>query len=163
QKADAIGLSGLITPSLDEMVHVASEMERQGFSIPLLIGGATTSKVHTAVKINPAYTRGQTVYATDASRAVGIAASLFSKDSGASYAANIRAKYETIARNHAGQRSNAKRLSLIEARANRAKPDFNLIAPAPKFLGSRVFDNYDLAELASYIDWTPFFQTWELA
>ncbi len=163
QKADAIGLSGLITPSLDEMVHVASEMERQGFSIPLLIGGATTSKVHTAVKINPAYTRGQTVYATDASRAVGIAASLFSKDSGASYAANIRSEYENIARNHAGQRSNAKRLSLTEARANRAKPDFNLIATAPKFLGSRVFDNYNLAELANYIDWTPFFQTWELA
>jgi len=161
--ANAIGLSGLITPSLDEMVHVASEMERQGFSIPLLIGGATTSKVHTAVKINPAYTRGQTVYATDASRAVGIASSLFSKDSGASYAATIRAEYENIARNHAGQRSNAKRLSLADARANRAKPDFNLIAPAPSFFGTRKYTNYDLGELAKYIDWTPFFQTWELA
>jgi len=162
-KADIIGLSGLITPSLDEMVTVASEMERQGFDIPLLIGGATTSKVHTAVKINPAYARGQTVYVTDASRAVGVASSLLSKDSRADYTAQVRADYETIARNHAAQRSNARRLSLAQARANRAKPDFNLIAPAPKFLGTRVFDNYDLADLARYIDWTPFFQTWELA
>ncbi|HET7086518.1 MAG TPA: methionine synthase [Rhizomicrobium sp.] len=162
-KADIIGLSGLITPSLDEMVTVASEMERQGFDIPLLIGGATTSKVHTAVKINPAYARGQTIYVTDASRAVGVASSLLSKDTRASYAAAVRTEYETIARNHAGQRSNAKRVALAEARANRAKPDFNRIAPAPKFLGARTFDNYDLAELANYIDWTPFFQTWELA
>jgi 5-methyltetrahydrofolate--homocysteine methyltransferase len=162
-KADIIGLSGLITPSLDEMVTVATEMERQGFDIPLLIGGATTSKVHTAVKINPAYARGQTVYVTDASRAVGVASSLLSKDGSASYSATIRSEYENIARNHASQRSNAKRLSLAEARVNRAKPDFNLVAPAPKFLGTRVFDNYDLAELANYIDWGPFFQTWELA
>jgi 5-methyltetrahydrofolate--homocysteine methyltransferase len=162
-KADIIGLSGLITPSLDEMVTVASEMERQGFSIPLLIGGATTSKVHTAVKINPAYARGQTVYVTDASRAVGVASSLLSKDAAAPYAASVRADYENIARTHASQRSNAKRLTLAEARANRARPDFNLVAPAPKFLGTRVFDNYDLAELANYIDWGPFFQTWELA
>ena len=162
-KADVIGLSGLITPSLDEMVTVASEMERQGFSIPLLIGGATTSKVHTAVKINPSYARGQTVYVTDASRAVGVASSLLSKDSGAAYAANVRAEYETIARNHASQRSNARRLKLIEARANRAKPDFTKVAPAPKFLGTRVFNDYDLKELIRYIDWTPFFQTWELA
>jgi 5-methyltetrahydrofolate--homocysteine methyltransferase len=161
--ANIIGLSGLITPSLDEMVFVASEMERQGFDIPLLIGGATTSKVHTAVKIDPSYRRGQTVYVTDASRAVGVASSLLSKDSGPEYAAGIRADYEKIAIGHASQRSNAKRLSLAEARANRAKPDFNLIAPAPKFLGTRVFDNYDLGELANYIDWGPFFQTWELA
>ncbi len=162
-KADMIGLSGLITPSLDEMVTVASEMERQGFSIPLLIGGATTSKVHTAVKINPAYSKGQTVYVTDASRAVGVASSLLSKDTGASYAADVRADYEAIARNHAAQRSNAKRLSLKEARANRARPDFAKRAPAPKFFGTRVFDDYDLEELTRYIDWTPFFQTWELA
>jgi len=162
-KADVIGLSGLITPSLDEMVTVASEMERQGFDIPLLIGGATTSKVHTAVKINPAYTRGQTVYVTDASRAVGVASSLLSKDGGASYAAQIRGEYETIAKNHAAQRGNARRLGIAEARANRAKADFAKRAPAPSFLGTRVFDNYDLAELARYIDWTPFFQTWELA
>ncbi|HEX4636084.1 MAG TPA: methionine synthase, partial [Rhizomicrobium sp.] len=162
-KANIIGLSGLITPSLDEMVTVATEMERQGFDIPLLIGGATTSKVHTAVKINPAYARGQTVYVTDASRAVGVASSLLSKEAGAAYAAGVRADYETIARNHAGQRSNARRVTLAAARANRARTDFNLIAPAPKFLGTRVFDNYDLAELTRTIDWTPFFQTWELA
>jgi 5-methyltetrahydrofolate--homocysteine methyltransferase len=162
-KADAIGLSGLITPSLDEMVTVAGEMERQGFSIPLLIGGATTSKVHTAVKINPAYRNGQTVYVTDASRAVGVASSLLSKDKGASYAAEVRSEYENIARNHGRQREHAKRLSLAEARANRARPDFSKAAPAPKFFGTRVFDEYDLKELTNYIDWTPFFQTWELA
>jgi 5-methyltetrahydrofolate--homocysteine methyltransferase len=163
-KADIIGLSGLITPSLDEMVHVASEMERQGFNIPLMIGGATTSRVHTAVKIDPNYRRGQTVYVTDASRAVGVASSLLSKDSSAGYVANIRTEYETLARNHANQRSGGKRLTLGQARANRAKPDFaNYTPPAPKFFGTRVYDNYDLAELAKYIDWTPFFQTWELA
>ncbi|HVW75761.1 MAG TPA: methionine synthase [Rhizomicrobium sp.] len=162
-KANIIGLSGLITPSLDEMVFVASEMERQGFTIPLLIGGATTSKVHTAVKINPAYSAGQTVYVTDASRAVGVASSLLSKDTGAIYAADIRADYERMAQAHASQRSNAKRLSIAEARANRARPDFNKVAPAPKFLGTRVFNDYDLKELVGYIDWTPFFQTWELA
>lgn len=163
-KADIIGLSGLITPSLDEMVHVASEMERQGFNIPLLIGGATTSRVHTAVKIDPNYRRGQTVYVTDASRAVGVASSLLSKDSGAGYVANIRSEYENLARNHANQRSGGKRLTIGQARANRAKPDFaNYAPPAPKFFGTRVYDNYDLAELANYIDWTPFFQTWELA
>jgi 5-methyltetrahydrofolate--homocysteine methyltransferase len=161
--ANIIGLSGLITPSLDEMVFVASEMERQGFDIPLLIGGATTSKVHTAVKINPAYSAGQTVYVTDASRAVGVASSLLSKDSGANYAADIRADYEKMAQAHAAQRSNAKRLTLAQARANRARPDFAKTAPAPKFFGTRVFDNYDLEELTRYIDWTPFFQTWELA
>jgi 5-methyltetrahydrofolate--homocysteine methyltransferase len=162
-KANIIGLSGLITPSLDEMVTVASEMERQGFNIPLLIGGATTSKVHTAVKINPSYARGQTVYVTDASRAVGVASSLLSKDNGANYAAEVRAEYESIARNHASQRSNARRMSLAQARANRARPDFSKAAPAPKFFGTRVFNDYDLAELSRYIDWTPFFQTWELA
>ncbi|HEU0161965.1 MAG TPA: methionine synthase [Rhizomicrobium sp.] len=162
-KADIIGLSGLITPSLDEMVFVASEMERQGFDIPLLIGGATTSKVHTAVKIDPSYRRGQTVYVTDASRAVGVASSLLSRDTGGSYAAGIRADYEKIAAGHASQRGGGKRLSIAEARANRATPDFSKVAPAPKFFGTRVFDDYDLAELARYIDWSPFFQTWELA
>jgi len=161
--ANIIGLSGLITPSLDEMVNVASEMERQGFDIPLLIGGATTSKVHTAVKINPAYARGQTVYVTDASRAVGVASSLLHKDSGGDYASGIRAEYEKIATGHAAQRSTSRRLTLQQARANRARPDFARRAGAPKFLGTRVFDDYDLAELARYIDWTPFFQTWELA
>jgi len=162
-KANIIGLSGLITPSLDEMVHVASEMERQGFDIPLLIGGATTSRVHTAVKIDPNYRRGQTVYVTDASRAVGVASSLLSKDGGGNYAAGVRAEYEKIAHGHANQRSGGKRLTLAEARANRAKPDFSKPAPAPHFLGARIYTNYDLGELARYIDWTPFFQTWELA
>jgi len=161
--ADIIGLSGLITPSLDEMVFVASEMERLGFDIPLLIGGATTSKVHTAVKIDPTYRKGQTVYVTDASRAVGVASSLLHKDTGADYASGIRSEYELMARNHAGQRSNAKRLTIEQARANRAKLDFSKRAGAPKFFGTRVFDNYDLAELAKYIDWQPFFQTWELS
>jgi len=162
--ANIIGLSGLITPSLDEMVHVASEMERQGFDIPLLIGGATTSRVHTAVKIDPNYRRGQTVYVTDASRAVGVASSLLSKENGGGYAANVRSEYENLARNHANQRSGGKRLSLAQARANRAKPDFETyVPPTPKFFGTRTYDNYDLAELAKYIDWTPFFQTWELA
>jgi len=162
-KADAIGLSGLITPSLDEMVTVAGEMERQGFSIPLLIGGATTSKVHTAVKINPVYRSGQTVYVTDASRAVGVASNLLSKDNGGSFAAAVRAEYESIARNHGRQREHARRLSLADARANRARPDFAKVAPAPKFFGTRAFNDYDLQELTDYIDWTPFFQTWELA
>ncbi len=162
-KADVIGLSGLITPSLDEMVTVASEMERQGFSIPLLIGGATTSKVHTAVKINPAYARGQTVYVTDASRAVGVTSSLLSKDNAVAYKTEVRAEYQNIARNHASQRATARRLGLAEARANRARPNFGKAAPAPKFLGTQVFSDYDLKELSKYIDWTPFFQTWELA
>jgi 5-methyltetrahydrofolate--homocysteine methyltransferase len=162
-KANIIGLSGLITPSLDEMVTVASEMERQGFDIPLLIGGATTSRVHTAVKIDPAYRKGQTVYVTDASRAVGVASSLLQKDTGAAYAADIRAEYEKIATGHANQRAGGVRLPIAKARANRATPDFTRTAPAPKFFGTRVFDNYDLGELAQYIDWTPFFQTWELA
>jgi 5-methyltetrahydrofolate--homocysteine methyltransferase len=162
--AHAIGLSGLITPSLDEMVHVAAEMERQGFDIPLLIGGATTSRVHTAVKIDPNYRRGQTVYVTDASRAVGVASNLFSKEGGSRYAAGVRQEYETLAKNHANQRSGGKRLSLSQARANRAKPDFaNYVPPQPKFFGTRAYDSYDLKDLANYIDWGPFFQTWELA
>jgi len=162
-KANIIGLSGLITPSLDEMVFVASEMERQGFDIPLLIGGATTSKVHTAVKIDPSYRRGQTVYVTDASRAVGVASNLLQKESGTQYATGIRAEYEKIATGHANQRAGGVRLPVAKARANRATPDFGKVAPAPKFFGTRVFKDYDLAELAKYIDWTPFFQTWELA
>ena len=163
-KANIIGLSGLITPSLDEMVTVASEMERQGFDIPLLIGGATTSKVHTAVKIDPSYRRGQTVYVTDASRAVGVASSLMHKDTGANYAAGIRAEYEKMAVAHANKQPGGKRVSLDQARANAAKLDFTgYKPPAPSFMGSRIYTNYDLGELANYIDWGPFFQTWELA
>jgi 5-methyltetrahydrofolate--homocysteine methyltransferase len=161
-KANIIGLSGLITPSLDEMCHVASEMERQGFDIPLLIGGATTSRVHTAVKIDPNYRRGQTVYVADASRAVGVAASLLSRN-GTDYAAQVRAEYETVAKGHAAARASARRLSLAEARANRFAPDWkSYTPPKPSFLGLKTFADYDLAELAQYIDWTPFFQTWEM-
>ena len=163
-KANIIGLSGLITPSLDEMVFVASEMERQGFDIPLLIGGATTSKVHTAVKIDPGYRRGQTVYVTDASRAVGVASSLLQKETGATYMADIRAEYEKMATAHANKQVSGKRLTLEQARANRARPDFTAwTPPAPHFFGARTYTAYDLAELAQYIDWGPFFQAWELA
>jgi len=161
--ANIIGLSGLITPSLDEMCHVAAEMERQGFDIPLLIGGATTSRVHTAVKIDPNYRRGQTVYVTDASRAVGVASNLLSKTANADFVAGVRAEYIEIARNHAAQRAPGKRLALAEARANKLKVDWaNYIPPVPTFMGVRAYEHYDLGELARYIDWTPFFQTWEL-
>jgi 5-methyltetrahydrofolate--homocysteine methyltransferase len=163
QGANIIGLSGLITPSLDEMVHVANEMERQGFDIPLLIGGATTSRVHTAVKIDPGYRAGQTVYVTDASRAVGVASSLLSDTLATDFKANVRAEYEQIARTHAAQRAPGRRLTLEQARANKLKLDWKDYAPpAPNFFGTRVYKEYDLAELAKYIDWTPFFQTWEL-
>ncbi|MBV9420703.1 MAG: methionine synthase [Alphaproteobacteria bacterium] len=163
QGANIIGLSGLITPSLDEMVHVANEMERQGFDIPLLIGGATTSRVHTAVKIDPGYRRGQTVYVTDASRAVGVASSLLSKNLKETFVADVRKEYEDIARTHAAQRAPGRRLTLAQARANKLKLDFaNYKPPMPTFFGTRVYQDYDLAELAKYIDWTPFFQTWEL-
>ena len=163
QKANIIGLSGLITPSLDEMVHVAAEMERQGFDIPLLIGGATTSRVHTAVKIDPGYRRGQTVYVTDASRAVGVASNLLSKTAKDGFVAGIRKEYEDIARGHAAQRAPGRRLTLQQARANKEKFDWTAYKPpAPKFFGTRTYDDYDLATLAKYIDWTPFFQTWEL-
>jgi 5-methyltetrahydrofolate--homocysteine methyltransferase len=160
--ANIIGLSGLITPSLDEMCYVAAEMERQGFDIPLLIGGATTSRVHTAVKINPNYSRGQAVYVTDASRAVGVASSLLSRGK-ADFTSNVRKEYEEIARNHAAQRAPGRRLSLSEARGNAMKFDWaNYTPPAPRYLGTKQYGPYDLGELARYIDWTPFFQTWEL-
>ena len=163
EKVDIIGLSGLITPSLDEMVHVASEMERQGFDIPLLIGGATTSRVHTAVKIHPRYERGQAVYVTDASRAVGVVSSLLSPEAKAGYVDTIRAEYAKVAAAHARSELEKKRLPLARARENAEKLDWTNYRPKrPSFLGTRSFDHYDLAELARYIDWTPFFQTWEL-
>ncbi|MGB8366030.1 MAG: methionine synthase [Rhizomicrobium sp.] len=161
--ANIIGLSGLITPSLDEMCHVAAEMERQGFAIPLLIGGATTSRVHTAVKINPNYHRGQAVYVADASRAVGVASSLLSKSARGDYTAAVRKEYEDIAQRYAAPRAPGRRLSLAEARANKLKFDWSRYTPpVPRFLGVRGFSSYDLGTLAPYIDWTPFFQTWEL-
>ncbi len=163
QKVDIIGLSGLITPSLDEMVHVAAEMERQGFSIPLLIGGATTSRVHTAVKVAPQYKAGQAVYVTDASRAVGVVSALLSPDTKQAYSDGIRAEYTKVAEAHARAEAEKQRLPLARARENAVKLDWSTYRPVkPSFFGTKVFDDYDLAELARYIDWTPFFQTWEL-
>ena len=161
--ADIIGLSGLITPSLDEMCHIAAEMERQGFAVPLLIGGATTSKVHTAVKIAPNYARGQAVYVTDASRAVAVASSLLSKDQKDGFSAELRADYAAIAERHAASRRPDRRFTIQQARANALKLDWKgYRPPKPAFLGTRTFDAYPLAELAERIDWTPFFQSWEL-
>ena len=163
ENADIVGLSGLITPSLDEMAYVAKEMEREGFSIPLLIGGATTSKIHTAVKIAPGYSN-TTVYVPDASRAVGVASSLISQQSRDSYCAEVKADYETMREAHARQHQTKKRQSLAAARENRTKIEWSEYEPEkPQTLGLTVFDEYDLAELTRTIDWTPFFQTWELA
>jgi 5-methyltetrahydrofolate--homocysteine methyltransferase len=160
---DIIGLSGLITPSLDEMVHVAAEMEREGFTIPLLIGGATTSRVHTAVKINPGYSKGQTVYVTDASRAVGVVSSLLNEDNRASYIETVRAEYVKVADAHARAERDKQRLPLAKARANPFKIDWTDYSVAkPSFTGTRTISTQSLEELVPYIDWTPFFQTWEL-
>jgi 5-methyltetrahydrofolate--homocysteine methyltransferase len=163
EEVDVIGLSGLITPSLDEMVHVAAEMERQGFNIPLLIGGATTSRVHTAVKIHPRYEKGQVIYVTDASRAVGVVSALLSEDQKPAYIDGIRAEYAKVADAHARNEREKLRLPLSRARANAHKVDWTVYQPVkPKFLGTQTFEDYDLEELAKYIDWTPFFQTWEM-
>ncbi len=163
EKVDIIGLSGLITPSLDEMVTVAAEMEREGFDIPLLIGGATTSRVHTAVKIHPAYEKGQTVYVTDASRAVGVVSSLLSQDQKPAYVEGIRAEYAKVSAAHRRSEADKQRLPLAKARANAFKADWSgYHPPKPSFLGTRTFRTYDLADLVPVIDWTPFFQTWEM-
>ncbi len=163
EKADIIGLSGLITPSLDEMCHVAAEMEREGFSVPLLIGGATTSRVHTAVKINPNYVSGQTIYVTDASRAVGVVSSLMSETERKGYVENVRAEYVKIREAYVRGETKKTRLPLKAARDNKFKIDWSAYTPPkPAFLGTRAFKSYKLAELVPYIDWTPFFQTWEL-
>lgn len=163
EKVDVIGLSGLITPSLDEMVHVAAEMERQGFDIPLLIGGATTSRVHTAVKIHPRYEAGQAIYVTDASRAVGVVSALLSAEQKPAYIDGIRSEYAKVAEAHARNEREKQRLPLSRARENAHKIDWSSYsAVKPQFFGTRVFETYDLEELSRYIDWTPFFQTWEL-
>ena len=163
EKVDAIGLSGLITPSLDEMCFVASEMEREGLDLPLMIGGATTSRVHTAVKIHPNYHRGQAVYVTDASRAVGVAQALISKEGSGPYVEQVRAEYARVADAHRRAEADKQRLPLARARANALKTDWvDYAPPRPSFTGTRVFSSYDLGELARYIDWTPFFQTWEM-
>ncbi len=163
EKADVIGLSGLITPSLDEMCFVAAEMEREGFDIPLLIGGATTSRVHTAVKISPNYEKGQAIYVTDASRAVGVVSSLLSETERATYVGNIRADYAKVRDAHLRGEASKRRISIADARANRFQVDWKKARiKAPSYQGTRIFTDYDLAELVRYIDWTPFFQTWEL-
>ncbi|EHH07581.1 MULTISPECIES: methionine synthase [Agrobacterium] len=163
EKVDVIGLSGLITPSLDEMVHVAAEMERQGFDIPLLIGGATTSRVHTAVKIHPRYEQGQAIYVTDASRAVGVVSALLSAEQKPAYIDGIRSEYAKVAEAHARNEREKLRLPLSRARENAHKIDWSSYsAVKPQFFGTKVFETYDLEELSRYIDWTPFFQTWEL-
>lgn len=160
--ADIIGLSGLITPSLDEMVSVASEMQRQGFETPLLIGGATTSRVHTAVKIDPVYHAGQVVYVTDASRAVGVCQKALGEEK-ASYFADTQAEYLRIAEGHARAQANKARLPIAQARAKAFAPDFAAHPPVkPKMLGTKSFRTYDLETLVPYIDWTPFFATWEI-
>lgn len=163
EAVDIIGLSGLITPSLEEMAHVAAEMEREGFDIPLLIGGATTSRVHTAVKIHPRYGRGQTVHVNDASRAVGVVGKLLSPEAKAPYVAAVRAEYAKLAEAHERGEREKTRLPLAAARANPFPVDWaGYVPPRPSFTGTRVFGDWDLAELARYIDWTPFFQSWEL-
>ncbi len=163
ENVDVIGLSGLITPSLDEMCFVASEMERTGFDVPLLIGGATTSRVHTAVKIHPNYVRGQTVYVNDASRAVGVVSALLSPETRGHYVETIRAEYKRVAEAHRRGEADKQRLPIARARANALKCDWaNYQPPEPTFLGTRTFRTYDVGELADYIDWTPFFQAWDL-
>ena len=160
--ADMIGLSGLITPSLDEMVNVAKEMKRQGFDIPLLIGGATTSVMHTAVKIDPQYP-GPVVYVKDASRAVGVAQNLVGADSKADYVAKTKADYVLKREQHANRRGREALLPLAQVRANRPALDWSAYTPPkPSFLGIRAFDDYPLPELVERIDWTPFFHAWEL-
>ncbi len=164
ERADIVGLSGLITPSLDEMCHVAAEFERQGFDVPLLIGGATTSRVHTAVKIHPNYRRGQTVYVNDASRAVGVVSSLLSRDARDRYVSDVRAEYARIATAHARGEENKQRLPLADARANALKLNWsgNYVPPVPCLLGAHTLTDIAIAELVDYIDWSPFFATWEL-
>ena len=157
--ADIIGLSGLITPSLEEMSHVAAEMKRQGFTVPLLIGGATTSRAHTAIKIAPNYD-GPVVYVPDASRAVGVVSKLLSDDQAAGYQAEVAADYEKLRAQHAAKKG-VPLEPLAAARANRAKLSYAPVAP--KLSGITVLRDIDLAALAAYIDWGPFFQTWELS
>src|SRR5690606_31680419 len=164
EKCDIIGLSGLITPSLDEMVHVAREMQRQGFNLPLMIGGATTSKAHTAVKIDPQYSNDAVVYVTDASRAVGVATSLLSKELKAEFVRSTREDYAVVRERTAARASRTERLSYAEAIANKPAFDWSgYVAPKPSFTGVKVLDDIDLRELAQYIDWTPFFISWDLA
>jgi 5-methyltetrahydrofolate--homocysteine methyltransferase len=159
---DIIGLSGLITPSLEEMAHMAKELQREGFSTPLMIGGATTSPTHTAVKIEPHYD-APTVWVKDASRAVGVAQSLISEGLRDDYVADIRAQYAKVRERYADRHSRAKLLTLEDARANRADIDWSAFRPeTPAQLGIQTIDDVSLATLREFIDWTPFFHAWEL-
>ncbi|MDZ4369882.1 MAG: methionine synthase [Phenylobacterium sp.] len=160
---DIVGLSGLITPSLDEMVFVASEMERRGMTMPLLIGGATTSKTHTAVKISQRYPSGSTTYVLDASRAVGVVSNLLSPTEKARFLADTAADYEKVREQFARGQGTRARAAIADARANAFAPDWSAYEPPrPSFLGTRTFAPYDLPELRRHIDWTPFFASWEL-
>ncbi len=163
-KCDIIGLSGLITPSLDEMVHVAKEMERQGVEMPLMIGGATTSKVHTALKIEPNLLKDQVVHVADASRAVGVAQNLLSDDNKEPFVSGVRDEYDRIRIERAKHGKVHRTLEIKEARANHVPIDWSANTPEkPSFLGLKTFDDYDLNALIERIDWTPFFSAWELA
>jgi 5-methyltetrahydrofolate--homocysteine methyltransferase len=163
EQADMIGLSGLITPSLEEMAHVAKEMEREGFTIPLLIGGATTSRVHTAVKVAPHYS-GVTVWVPDASRAVSVCSNLLSDELRGNYVEEIRTEYEKVRSQHKNKKGPAPMLPISEARKNALKTDWsNYTPPEPDFIGVRSLRNYPLEKIVPYIDWTPFFQAWELS
>ena len=159
---DAIGLSGLITPSLEEMTFVASEMQRQGFELPLLIGGATTSKVHTALKIEPVYS-GPVVHVLDASRAVGVTSQLLSDERRDGFVADLRREYAGIREAREARGSSERLISIEAARANPVRIDLSVPVPVPTFTGARTLAPYPLEDLVPYIDWTPFFQTWELA
>jgi len=163
ENADIVGLSGLITPSLDEMVSVAKEMQRQEFELPLLIGGATTSKAHTAVKIDPQY-KNPVIYVTDASRAVGVASKLLAADAKADYVAEISAEYDKVRERNAKRRPKAADLSYEQARKRRFRTDWDAYTPpAPNSQGLITFDDYDLDAIIDFIDWTPFFMSWQLA
>ncbi|MCQ8819758.1 methionine synthase [Pseudoalteromonas agarivorans] len=163
EKADIIGLSGLITPSLDEMVHVAKEMTRRGFELPLMIGGATTSKAHTAVKIEPQYDKG-VVYVNNASRAVGVVSSLLSKELKPAFLEKTKAEYEKVREQQARKKPRSKPVTIQRARDNAAKLDWdNYTPPVPKKLGVTEFKNVSIATLRKYIDWTPYFMTWSIA
>jgi 5-methyltetrahydrofolate--homocysteine methyltransferase len=161
--AQIIGLSGLITPSLDEMVYVASEMQRQEFTIPLLVGGATTSRIHTALRVTPAYSNGAVVHVADASRAVGVISKLLSDDQRGDYLADLDVEYQRVIEAHERAEVERNRISIDDARLNAGKFAFNLsTVVAPTYTGVRTFDQIDLADLVPYIDWTPFFHTWGL-
>lgn len=159
--ADIIGLSGLITPSLDEMVHFAKEMEREGFTVPLIIGGATTSRIHAAVKIAPNYS-GPAIHVLDASRSVTVCSTLMNQDTRTAYIDTIKSEYDKARETHLNKRSDKRYRTIEEARKDRFQIDINKVITQPSFTGTKVFDDFPLTELVPYIDWTPFFHTWEL-